>query len=150
MSSHEPSMQDFDQPDRPSSIDLSIELERQLDNESLPPTPAPAKRPQSMDQHVLASIVRQLRATVDGVTKERDELREQLSQLELVKAGTEDLLLRFSTRCTQVEGELAEAKIKMKDDEDSINLLRTKVEESRLAFSHMCHITPFDHLTGEV
>jgi hypothetical protein len=131
MSIHEHSPQDVIQPNRPCSIDLSLELERQLDDESLPPTPAPAGRPQSMDQHVLASIVRQLRVTVDEVTKERDELRQQVSKLESDKTGAEDMLSQVSTRCAQMEEELEATKMKMREDEHSITMLRTKVEESR-------------------
>jgi DNA repair exonuclease SbcCD ATPase subunit len=134
MSIHEPTIQeDIDQPKRPYSIDLSLELEHQLDNESLPPTPSAAKRPPSLDQHVLASIVLQLRKTVEDLTKERDGLFERLAKLESDKTEAEDSLQLFSTRCTQLEEELEEAKTKMKDDEHSINMLRTKVEESRLA-----------------
>jgi len=48
-------------PNRPHSIDLTLELERQLDNESLPPNSPRNARPQSLDTHVLASIVTQLR-----------------------------------------------------------------------------------------
>jgi hypothetical protein len=146
------SIQDIDQPRRPYSIDLSLELEHQLNNESLPPTPAPLtnnqkttasgscdddidhrNRPQSMDQYVLTSIIRGLNATVADVTKERDELREQLAKSESGKTGAENSLLQFSTRCKQMEQELEEARTKMKDDEHSISMLRTKVEESRLA-----------------
>jgi chromosome segregation ATPase len=86
-----------------------------------------------MDQYVLASIIRGLNATVADVTKERDELREQLAKSESGKTGAENSLLQFSTRCKQMEQELEEARTKMKDDEHSISMLRTKVEESRLA-----------------
>jgi len=137
-------------PNRPYSIDLSLELERQLDNESQPSTPAPAGRPQSMDQHVLASIVRQLRVTVDEVTKERDELREQVAILESDKIGAEDKLLQFSNRCTQMEEELEGTRMKMREDEHSINMLRTKVEESRCVFQRP-PITPLTFFfEGEV
>jgi predicted RNase H-like nuclease (RuvC/YqgF family) len=131
MSVHESVPQKIDQPKRPYSIDLSLELERQLDNESLPPTPAPEARPQSMDQHVLASIVCQLRATVEELTKECDQLRKQVTKLECEKAGAEHSLLQFSNKCTQMEAELERTQSRMKEDEHSINMLRTKVEESR-------------------
>jgi hypothetical protein len=127
---------DLDQPKRPYSIDLSLELERQLDNESFPPTPAPAARPQSMDQHVLASLIRTLRTTVEDVTKDRDELHEQVTKLMSDKKGADDTVLQLSIRCTRMEEELEGAKVQMREDEHSINMLRTKVEESRWASLH--------------
>ena len=136
MSVHEPIPLDLDQPKRPYSIDLSLELEHQLDNESFPPTPAPAARPQSMDQHVLASLIRTLRTTVEEVTKDRDDLREQVTKLMSDKRVADDAVLQLSTRCTHMEEELEGAKAQMKEDEHSINMLRTKVEESRWASLH--------------
>lgn len=130
MSTHDLA-QDDQQRNRPYSIDLSLELERQLDNESLPPTPAAPIRPQSIDQTVLTSLVIQLRGTLSEVTSERDHLRTQLAKAESDKTGAEEALHQFTTKCAQMEDELEAAKAKMADDELAINMLRTKVEESR-------------------
>ena len=48
---------------RPMSIDLSLELERQLEAESLPNSPNPP-RPQSLDVNVLVNLVTQLRLSL--------------------------------------------------------------------------------------
>lgn len=130
----EPLLQDSEQPKRPYSIDLSLELERQLDNESLPPTPAPTAltaRPASLDQTVLASIIHQLQNSLTEVTKERDDLWEKLAKANGDKGGMEETLQQFSYKCEKMEEELEEAKAKMRDDEHAISMLRTKVEESR-------------------
>ena len=123
--------QDEDLKTRPYSIDLSLELERQLDNESLPPTPAPPIRPQSIDQTVLTSLVVQLRQTLAEITSDRDQLREKLVRAETDKNGAEEALHQFTTKCALIEDELEAAKVKMRDDEHAISMLRTKVEESR-------------------
>nr|GAT44714.1 predicted protein [Mycena chlorophos] len=104
--------------DTPSrhSIDLSIQLEYELDSESLPPTPAPPEafpEPEpapsvpfqlpDIDPMVLAHIITQLRQQITELTKEKTEL------IALLTA----------------------AHTKEADLEDVIALLRTKVEESR-------------------
>ena len=74
---------------------------------------------------------------MDEVTKERDELRQQVTKLESDKTGAEDMLSQVSTRCAQMEEELEGTKMKMREDEHSITMLRTKVEESRWAFQQL-------------
>lgn len=118
-------------PKRPYSIDLSLELEHQLENESLPPTPAFKGRPASYDQNVVASVIQQLQTDVEHLTRERDDLRDQLSRADADKGGIQETLLQFSAKCEQMEEELEAAKVKMRDDEHAISMLRTKVEESR-------------------
>ncbi|KAG1876622.1 hypothetical protein DFJ58DRAFT_755290 [Suillus subalutaceus] len=120
MATHE---QEHDDPPRPFSIDLTLELERQLDNESNPNSPVDATgRPHSLDSHVLASIVTQLRLSLSDVTRERDELSQTVVELRAREAETADTL---------EQEELDNARTKIKDDEDTISILRTKVEESR-------------------
>jgi hypothetical protein len=114
---------------RPFSIDLSIELERQLDNDSSPPSSpahdvASAPTRESLDPHILASIIVQLRHSLADVTKERDDLASIVSSL---KASLEHM----SNKYTVMESELHEARDKAKDDEEAISMLRSKVEESR-------------------
>ena len=82
---------------RPSSIDLSLELERQLEIDSLPNTPdVPntrfSERPQSLDPQVLASIVTQLRSSLTDVSKERDSLARTRSEVQEREANLKDAL----------------------------------------------------------
>lgn len=119
------------EPKRPYSIDLSLELEHQLETDSLPPTPAAKGRPASYDQNVVASVIQQLQTDVERLTRERDDLREELVRVDADKSGVQETLLQFSAKCEWMEEELEAAKAKMQDDEHAINMLRTKVEESR-------------------
>ena len=121
---------------RPHSIDLTLELERQLDNESLPPSsPAPPRRsqsrPQSLDPHVLASIVTQLRTNLEEVTKERDELAHLLAEAQTNQADLKTTLDHVSEKCLRLENELAAVVDKQKDDADAVVMLRGKLEDSR-------------------
>ncbi|KAI0953851.1 hypothetical protein AcV7_007265 [Taiwanofungus camphoratus] len=115
---------------RPHSIDLTLELERQLECESLPTSPNRA-RPQSLDTNVLASIVTQLRMSLDNVTKERDNLSEQLAEVRGHETDLKEALHTVSEKCLRLEADLSAARDKHKEDEESISMLRTKVEESR-------------------
>jgi septal ring factor EnvC (AmiA/AmiB activator) len=120
MSLHDPHHDDqLLHPKRPYSIDLTLELERQLENESFPPTPA-----SNLDPQVLASIVK-------SVTKERDNVLQLLAEANTRETQLRDNLQHVTEKCTKIEGELDEARKKIKDDEDAITMLRTKVEESR-------------------
>ncbi|KIK61558.1 hypothetical protein GYMLUDRAFT_73068 [Collybiopsis luxurians FD-317 M1] len=158
MSSPQPSLQ-FEAPDtadsaeigpikpvsasqkRPFSIDLSLELERQLEMDSLPPTPAHnatiqsapvfAQMRDSLDPDVLAHIISQLRRSLADMTKERDDLVNLLSAAHLRGAELEDALQHMTEKATTMEEELMESRRKNKDDEEAISLLRSKVEESR-------------------
>lgn len=129
MATHE---QELDDPPRPFSIDLTLELEHQLNNESNPNSPVDATgRPHSLDSHVLASIVTQLRLSLADVTRERDELSQTVVELRAREAGTADTLGHMTEKCSKLQEELDNARTKIKDDEDTISILRTKVEESR-------------------
>lgn len=137
------------------SIDLSLELERQLDLESLPSTPAhvshpravqpplsslPTARPGSpvtavpgdvLDAQILAHIVTQLRESLAAMTKERDDLLNLVSTAHSTEAQLKDALQLITDKATDMEEELMEARVKIRDDEDAIKMLRAKVDESR-------------------
>lgn len=135
--------QDYDLPaddgKRHYSIDLSLELEHQLDMESQPSTPlreATGEPPRSsLDPHVLAHIVSQLRHSLTDVSKERDSLRNLLSVAESQEVGLKEAVSETAEKARGLEVELEEAHRKAKDDEDAIAMLRTKVEESRYVFA---------------
>ncbi|KAK0202817.1 hypothetical protein DFS33DRAFT_1385179 [Desarmillaria ectypa] len=123
---------------RPFSIDLSLELEQQLDMESPPVTPAynaqthdTRPKRESLDPQVLAHIVMQLRHSLAEMTKERDDLLQLVSGAHSKEAELKDTLQAITEKATELEEELMMARRKMKDDEDAIAMLRTKVEESR-------------------
>lgn len=123
------------QPSRPYSIDLSLELERQLDAESMPNSPLPntadPPEPPSLDVNILASIVTNLRLSLADVTRERDTLQDKLNQAMSHQEGVKETLQHVTDKCIRLETELAAAHDKHKDDEDAIAMLRSKVEESR-------------------
>ncbi|KAF9258881.1 hypothetical protein L218DRAFT_908838 [Marasmius fiardii PR-910] len=120
---------------RPFSIDLSLELERQLESESLPSSPAhnadvhPHR--DSLDPSVLAHIIMQLRQSLTDMTKERDDLLALIASAHSKEAELNDALQHMTDKATGMEEELSEARKKMRDDEEAISLLRSKVEESR-------------------
>ena len=125
------------------SIDLSLELERQLDMESYPPTPPhnneahaqqngdQAIKRESMDPLVLAHIIKQLRQSLADVTKDRDELIQMAALSATHEAELQEALQQMTDKAVSMELELSDARKRIKDDEDSISMLRTKVEESR-------------------
>jgi septal ring factor EnvC (AmiA/AmiB activator) len=131
---------------RPYSIDLTLELERQLENESLPPTPAhnvrSASGHQLPDPNVMASIIVQLRQSLADVTEERDALRHRLTEIQSQDSFVKDTLRDMAEKCTRAQSELEAARQKIKDDEEAISMLRAKVEESRcvVPLSHMFHM----------
>ncbi|KAH8093726.1 hypothetical protein BXZ70DRAFT_897288 [Cristinia sonorae] len=127
---------------RPHSIDLTLELERQLDNESLPPnSPLPPhgsrSRPQSLDPNVLASIVTQLRLNLDEVTKERDTFSQLFADAQAAQAELKTTLDHVSERCIRLETDLAAAIDKQKEDADAVVMLRGKLEDSRRALMRL-------------
>ncbi|KAF9449959.1 hypothetical protein P691DRAFT_623802, partial [Macrolepiota fuliginosa MF-IS2] len=118
------------------SIDLSLELERQLELEGSPPqTPSASATSHSnrgsLDPSILAHIVTGLRKTVEDMTKERDDLLRLLESATTREASLQDTLQLMTEKATDYEEELSAAKKKMKEDEEAIALLRNKVEESR-------------------
>ncbi|KAJ3514718.1 hypothetical protein NLJ89_g2217 [Agrocybe chaxingu] len=135
------------------SIDLSLELERQLAMESPPITPGhdttthPKAHSRTTsyasvksavggsetlpDPDVLVHIVTQLRQSLADMTKERDELIKMLAHANTQEAYTKDALQLMTEKATEAEEELTAARKKMKEDEEQIAMLRSKVEESR-------------------
>lgn len=123
-------------PTRPHSFDLTLELERQLEAESLPTSPArPEGRPHSLDAHVLASLVTSLRINVAELTKERDGLSAALDIARGRETGLASDVRQLTEAQVERDTELAGLRQKVRDDEESIVLLRSKVEESRLVLS---------------
>ncbi|KAH9967348.1 hypothetical protein BC827DRAFT_1335957 [Russula dissimulans] len=119
-------------PTRPHSFDLTLELERQLEAESLPTSPARHEgRPQSLDTHVLASLVTSLRINVAELTKERDELSAALNVACGREADLASEVRQLKEAQAESDSELATLRQKAREDEESIVLLRSKVEESR-------------------
>ncbi|KDQ61626.1 hypothetical protein JAAARDRAFT_123069 [Jaapia argillacea MUCL 33604] len=117
--------------ERPHSIVQALELEHALDNESLPPDSPLHDRPASLDPHIIASIVTQLRMSLAEVTRERDALARLVSEANTREVELKESLQLTTDKCTHLQSELEEVKLKMKEDEESITMLRGKVEESR-------------------
>ncbi|KZT43169.1 hypothetical protein SISSUDRAFT_744431 [Sistotremastrum suecicum HHB10207 ss-3] len=113
-----------------SSIDLSLELERDLDaadhpNEhELPTSPA-------LDPDVLSSLVIQLRTNLAEITQSRDDLVTALAHAHQQEAELRDTLSLAAEKNAELQTEVETLRAKAKDDEESIHLLRQKVEESR-------------------
>ncbi|KAF9048212.1 hypothetical protein BDZ89DRAFT_1089131 [Hymenopellis radicata] len=124
---------------RPFSIDLSLELEHQLEMDSLPSSPAHNATTHedtqpihdSLDPQILAHIVMQLRQNLADMTKERDDLLQLVAKSTAKEAELNDALQHMTDKATDLDESYAEAKRKLKDDEEAISMLRTKVEESR-------------------
>lgn len=117
-----------------NSIDLSLELERQLDMESLPTSPSDprfAANPTSLDPSVLASLVASLKLTLDKTEAERDELKAQLGEAYNRELGLKDAFDNVSGKCLRLESELSTVVEKSKEDQDAVVMLRGKLEDSR-------------------
>lgn len=127
------------------SIDLSLELERQLYMESPPVSsgyrdediPHAAKEAAAdsndskPDPDVLAHIVTHMRKSLTDVTRERDDLVKMLANANSQDANTKDALQLMTEKATSAGEELDIARKKLREDEEQIVLLRAKVEESR-------------------
>lgn len=116
------------------SIDESLELERQLDMESLPTSPSDPRfaiSPSSLDPAILASLVTQLRLSGVELEKERDELVKKLNEAYSREADLKDALSSVSERCLRLEDELRTAVEKGREDQDAVVMLRGKLEDSR-------------------
>jgi hypothetical protein len=124
------------------SIDLSLELERQLNMESplgsssedTSKVAADSNEEQHYgkpDPDVLAHIVTHMRKSLTDMTKERDELVSMLANANSQDANTKDALQLMTEKATSAGEELDIARKKMREDEEQIVLLRAKVEESR-------------------
>ncbi|KAF7309613.1 Fungal-trans domain-containing protein [Mycena indigotica] len=124
---------------RHHSIDLSIQLEYELDTESLPPTPANPPQPEptppiqlpDIDPSVLVHIIGQLRIQLTDMTKERDDLLALLSAAHVKEAELQDALSHITDKAMSLDEALSDSRRRNKDDEEAISMLRTKVEESR-------------------
>src|SRR4051794_13819728 len=104
-----------DETRRPYSIDLALELEQQLGDES--ELSSPAHRPPPFDPHILANLVMQLRHSVAEITKERDELSRLLTTATSQNAELNDNLHYMTNKCSVMEMQLEEAKKKIADEE---------------------------------
>lgn len=122
-----------DYPQR-NSIDLTLELERQLDNESLPTSPADPRFAIHPDPSVLASLVTQLRLSLTEVERERDQLKEELCETQARENSLQDALGTVSQKCTRLEDELAATVVKNQEDQDAVVMLRGKLEDSRFVY----------------
>lgn len=132
MASTEPPLHEAHDPTRPYSIDFSIALERELDNE--PESPAPTSAPrnrESLDPHVVASIITSLRAELAKEKEDRVKLEEVLVAAQNNEAELQSSLQDTTVKCADLQEELQTLRQKSRDDEDAISLLRSKVEESR-------------------
>ena len=139
---------------RPHSIDLTLELEHQLDFESLPNSPAHDQKSfkrQSLDPQVLASIITQLRISLVEVTKERDDLFQAFEEATQKQALLQENMQIVADRSAKLEEQLSVAQDKHKDDEEAISMLRTKVEESRLVHLYISNppAGPLTSVSGE-
>ncbi|TBU30749.1 hypothetical protein BD311DRAFT_658397 [Dichomitus squalens] len=121
---------------RPMSIDLSLELERQLEAESLPNSPNPP-RPQSLDTNVLANIVTQLRLSLAEITKERDTLAVKVNEAQTREGGMRETLEHVTDKCIRMENELEVVADQLRESKETIVMLRGKVEESRRALMRL-------------
>ena len=122
-------------PTRPHSIDLTLELERQLEAEpeSMPNSPTRTRHSlgPELDPTVVASIVTQLRMQVEELRRERDDLRAQLGEAQTTESGLRDALEQVSAKCARVEEELAKTVEKQQENEDAVTMLRSKLDDSR-------------------
>ena len=137
---------------RAHSIDMSIELEHQLQLEEefttttintttatttnttaamLEPRAVEMDQRVSLDPVVLSGIVANLRESMEELTKERDVLADTLGQAHAREADLKEALALVTERCEKVEAEVEGLRKKSQDDEEAISLLRSKVEESR-------------------
>lgn len=143
LSNHDdnPYVHDYNpQPSSRNSIDLSLELERQLDMESLPTSPTDSRfaiNSTSLDPSVLASLVSSLRLALDQTEAERDQLRARLSEAESRELGLKDALDSVSDKCVRLEEELHAAIAKSQEDQDAVIMLRGKLEDSRRALMRL-------------
>jgi chromosome segregation ATPase len=126
-----------------SSIDLSLELERQLEAE-IPNSPASfqAEHSASLDPNVLAHIVTQLRDSLTNVNKEREDLIQQLTESHSRMAEFKDAISLLTDGCARLELELAAARQKNQEDDEAISMLRSKGVEYcvlRIVFILTCY-----------
>ena len=89
----------------------------------------------SLDPLVLAGIIANLRADLARVTQERDALTDTLNNAPGKEAELREALALLTERCQELEREVERLRRKSQDDDDAIQMLRSKVEESRYVHS---------------
>ncbi|KLO13300.1 hypothetical protein SCHPADRAFT_928676 [Schizopora paradoxa] len=128
--------------DRVTSIDMALELERQLHSEQdehdaheddalNANQPSQANEETSPDPLILATIITNLRTELAEVIAERDSLAEIVSTTDVRESELRNALALVTGKATALEEELAVLKLKNTADEETIAVLRSKVEESR-------------------
>lgn len=118
-----------------SSIDESLELEHALAAEEgdVPLSPGAV----ALDPQVLADLIIQLRAQLGELTRERDELVNELAASQTREAELTDALEQARDRSRTAEAALEAAKKTHQEDEEAVSMLRAKVEESRRALMRL-------------
>lgn len=136
MSDHESQVESAEpeRANRPYSIDAALELEASLDDDE-PLSAQSNNRPLSMDTTVLQSLIKSLRESLSRAESQRDEARFQAKEAQEIllteRAGFAETMQSLTDRCTRLEDEAITSKLKSDADEQSISVLRSKVEESR-------------------
>lgn len=113
-----------------SSIDLSLELEHQLQLEDDASHPS-SSRPHSLDPHILSTLIKNLHEEVSKLTKERDELAGALTDSREREGDLREEVHRMMESHATMDEQMDELKHKNQEAEESIALLRSKVEDSR-------------------
>ncbi|EJD48107.1 hypothetical protein AURDEDRAFT_86510 [Auricularia subglabra TFB-10046 SS5] len=118
-----------------SSIDESLELEHALAAEEgdVPLSPGASV----LDPQVLADLIIQLRAQLGELTRERDELVNELAASQTREAELTDALEQARDRSRAAESNLEAARKTHQEDEEAVSMLRAKVEESRRALMRL-------------
>ncbi|KAL5492328.1 hypothetical protein ACEPAI_3775 [Sanghuangporus weigelae] len=150
---------------RPASIDMALDLERELDDEhdfgdghgrhssaSIEASLSSGQefanmdsedslnnndRRVSLDPQVLQRIVTNLRSELSRVQSERDALSEALAGAPTRERELREALDLLTEKSAKSEEELESLRRKSQDDEDAIQMLRTKLEESRRALMRL-------------
>lgn len=119
-----------------SSIDLSMELERQLEADPDVQTPLTKQQRLSLDPNVLVHIIMQLRESIDTLNHEKEDLVKQLTESHSRIAEFKDTISLLMERCSSLETDLDASRKKIRDDEEAIVLLRSKGK----AFHPVCYM----------
>ncbi len=126
--------------DRVTSIDMALELERQLHSEqddddagnaSSVNQPGLLNVDTSPDPLILAGIITNLRHELAEVVAERDSLSKTASDAKQRDSELRDALAMVTGKASAMEDELTVLKLKNTADEETIAVLRSKVDESR-------------------
>ncbi|KAF7370825.1 hypothetical protein MSAN_00716100 [Mycena sanguinolenta] len=115
---------DTPQPKNRYSIDLSLELEHQLEMESPVSTPAPTQQ-----HHPRSSM--DMPFKLPDIDPHRDDLVVLVNTAHTKEAELQDALQHITDKAMALDEALSEARRQTRDDAEAISMLRTKVEESR-------------------